>query len=525
MRIPRLALTLAVASALALPAGAELVKNKDWDKSPEFTYLATDAEKKAWKAVQTDEEADKFVALFWAKRDPDLKTPQNEFRLRFEALVAKADELFKLGSRRGALTERGKLFVLVGPPKSMAQRVESSGSVPLGDEGMGSVGGGGTAVVYQFVYEQPQLPPWADVKSLDAKFRVDTGVMSESVLDMGPVKRLEKKAVEMALKNPDLKEPPVYKTREEVEAEARAAAAAAAEKEKGPELSADVKAKLEEVLAKPAFGHVAPMGLAYRNGATRLMVQIHAAEVPAPEAAKLAILVRTKDGQDAARREEPAALLKSKGAFFADRSIPVVPGEYEVAAAILDVSGNVVASGHRSAKVDALPTEFAVSPILLAYGDLPAEGAKPEDPYTFSMRKFVIRGDGVFEKTDGLSYAVRVYNPGVDPVTHQTNLKRSVKIKPKNGMAQEVPLPPDEPATIPEAKGEEPLAVVIDLAGNIVDANLGEYFRPGEFEFRVKVTDAIANKSAEVSIPFTMAAPPAAPPAAPAPAAAPKKKG
>lgn len=523
MRIPRLLLTLALGSSLAFPAAAQLVKNKDWDKSPEYAYLITDAEKKAWKAVKTDEEADKFLALFWAKRDPDLKTPQNEYRLRFEALVAKADELFKMGSRRGALTERGKLLVLVGPPKSMAQKVESSGSVPIGDSGMGSVGGGGTTVIYQFIYEQPQLPAWADVKSLTANFRVDTGVLTESLIDMGPVKRIEKKAVEMAMKNPDLKEPPVYKTREQVEAEARAAAQAAAEKEKGPELSPEVKAKLEEILAKPAFGHLAPMGLAYRNGATRLMIQIHApaSAVPAPETAKLAILVRAKDGQDAARREEPAALQKSKGALFADRSIPILAGEYEIAAAILDLSGNVVASGHRSARVDALPTEFAASPILLAYGDLPADGAKPEDPYIFAMRKFVVRGDGAFDKTDGLSYAVRIYNPGVDPVTHQTNLKRTVKIKPKNGAPQEVPLPPDEPTTVPESKGEEPLAIVLDLAGNIVDANLGEYFRPGEFEFRVKVTDAVLNKTLEIAVPFTMTAPPA--PAAPV--AAPKKKG
>lgn len=522
MKIPRLALTLLALSALALPAAAELVKNKDWEKSPEFVYLATDAEKKAWKEVKTDEAADKFVALFWARRDPDLKTPQNEYRARFEALSAKSDELFKLGSKRGALTERGKLFILVGPPKSMSSKGRTSLETSPGSLGPGAASPEGAQVQVSMVYEQAQLPEWADVKTLDAKFMVDLAINSESLLDMSTVRRLEKKAVEMAMKNPDLKEVPVYKTREQVEAEMKAAAEAAAEKEKGPELSAEARKTLEELLAKDPFGPLAPMGLTYRNGATRLMLQVHVAgaAVPSPEAAKLLLLVKTKDGKDAARREEPAALQKSKGELFADRSIPVMPGEYELAAAVLDAAGAVVSSGRRSVKVDPLPTELAASALLLAYNDMPAEGAKAEDPFIFSSRKFVVRGDGKFEKTDGLSYALRIYNPGIDPVTRQASLKRTIKIKPKNGTPQEVPLPPDEPTTIPDPK-DGTTAVVIDLAGNIVDANLGDYFRPGDFEFRLKVTDTILNKTLEVAVPFAMAAPPAA---APAPAPAPKKK-
>ncbi|MCG6947424.1 MAG: hypothetical protein LJE93_00705, partial [Acidobacteria bacterium] len=38
-------------------------------------FLLTKAEKKAWKEVASDEEAEAFIALFWAKRDPDLSTP------------------------------------------------------------------------------------------------------------------------------------------------------------------------------------------------------------------------------------------------------------------------------------------------------------------------------------------------------------------------------------------------------------------------------------------------------------------
>src|SRR5450755_552243 len=109
-----LALLLSSLSGFA----ADLVKYKDWKKSPEYEYLITDAETKEWKTVKTDAEAEKFIALFWARRNPDPKNPDNMFKLRFEKLVEYADKRFTLASgKRGALTERGKLFILVGPPK------------------------------------------------------------------------------------------------------------------------------------------------------------------------------------------------------------------------------------------------------------------------------------------------------------------------------------------------------------------------------------------------------------------------
>ena len=105
--IPVFALLALLVSAVQ-PALAALDKYKDWDKSPEYQYLATDAEKKDFKKVASDAEAEKFIALFWARRDPELKTPRNEFRERFDALVKVADERFAIGRKRGALTERGK---------------------------------------------------------------------------------------------------------------------------------------------------------------------------------------------------------------------------------------------------------------------------------------------------------------------------------------------------------------------------------------------------------------------------------
>jgi hypothetical protein len=226
--------------------------------------------------------------------------------------------------------------------------------------------------------------------------------------------------------------------------------------------------------------------------------------VPAPENTKLAILVRGKDGKDAFRVEEAANLQKSKGDSFADRALPLAAGEYDVAAAILDGAGAVVSSARRPVTVTALPTEFAASTVFLAYNDLPADGAKPEDPFVLQNRKFVGRGsDNKMDGSDELAYVVRVYNPGVDATNHTILVKRTLRIKPKGGgPAIDVPTPPEQPQPAPTLKDGKDV-VVVDLAGAIVD-ELKQYFKSGDYTLRVVLTDGVSGKTLEQSVPFSI---------------------
>jgi GWxTD domain-containing protein len=521
LRRAPLALVLLLA---ATPCLAALDKHKDWEKSPASVYLATDDEKKEWKKIASDEEAEKFIALFWARRDPDIKTPRNEYRERFEELVKLADERFALGRKRGALTERGKALLLIGPPKEIRAKATSSADTPVGGTsgaGQFTGAGGGAPVIYTFVYDKAHLPPWADVPSQEIGFIVDVALGTEALVDVSPARRLENKAVQVALVNPQLKEVPVYKTKEQVAAEQKAAADKAAEQSKGPALSEGARATLEG-LAKEPFGPLALLPLSYRDGATRLMVQLFvpASAAGTGEGTKLLILARDKDGKDAVRLEEAAALRKTKSDFFADRAFRIVPGDYDVAAALVDASGKVLVSARRPVSVPGLPTEFAASPLLVSVNDFPVDAPKPDEPFTFSARRFVVKGDGRVDATDGLSYAVRLYNPPVDPVTRTITLKRTLKIKPKGQPAIDVPTPPEEPAKVPEQK--EPGAIVLDIAGGVVESNLGQYFKPGDYELRLTLTDSATQKKLDLAAPFTVTG---TLPAAPPPAAAPKKKG
>ncbi len=79
-----------------------------------FRYFMTKEEKRAWRALQSTAERVEFVHRFWQRRDP-AQRDEFERRLRF------ADARLKQGETRGSETDRGLVFVLLGPPSYVGQ--------------------------------------------------------------------------------------------------------------------------------------------------------------------------------------------------------------------------------------------------------------------------------------------------------------------------------------------------------------------------------------------------------------------
>jgi GWxTD domain-containing protein len=115
---------LLVVTAVLMIAGvteAGLSKAAEqWRRGPE-KFLLTPEEGKAWKAVTSDAGAAAFIDLFWARRDPTAGTPRNEFREEFLRRVRYAEGSFKEKRTRGDLTDRGQVYILLGPPESGKQ--------------------------------------------------------------------------------------------------------------------------------------------------------------------------------------------------------------------------------------------------------------------------------------------------------------------------------------------------------------------------------------------------------------------
>jgi GWxTD domain-containing protein len=117
-------------AAVAEPAGPT------WGDGP-VQWLMTDGEKAAWAAATTDAERAAFVEKFWQARDLE---DDHSVRPTFEKRVAFADANFEQGEKRGSLTDRGMVFVLLGPPTYGGRRRLKAGDDKSQDAGMSSVG-------------------------------------------------------------------------------------------------------------------------------------------------------------------------------------------------------------------------------------------------------------------------------------------------------------------------------------------------------------------------------------------------
>jgi GWxTD domain-containing protein len=115
MRVKLLVL-MAVVMIAGIAEGGLSKAAQEWRRGPE-KFLLTNDEEKAWKSLSSDEEVAAFIDLFWARRDPSAGTPRNEFREEFLARVRYSDAAFVEKRMRGAITQRGQVYILLGPPE------------------------------------------------------------------------------------------------------------------------------------------------------------------------------------------------------------------------------------------------------------------------------------------------------------------------------------------------------------------------------------------------------------------------
>ncbi|HEU4400613.1 MAG TPA: GWxTD domain-containing protein [Candidatus Polarisedimenticolia bacterium] len=97
-----------------------------WREGP-VRYLLSKQEDEAFRALSSDEERATFIQRFWAGRDPQASTPENEYRALFYRRVSEADRLFTESTKPGWKTDRGKIYILLGPPDDLDQAGFPSG--------------------------------------------------------------------------------------------------------------------------------------------------------------------------------------------------------------------------------------------------------------------------------------------------------------------------------------------------------------------------------------------------------------
>lgn len=111
----------------------------------DVVYIISDEERKAFTQLSDDEEREKFVEQFWARRDPTPETDKNEFKEEIYRRIAYANVHF--GDPQGVAgwkTDRGRIYIQYGPPDEIeAHSAGGAYTRPLAQ-------GGGETETYPF---------------------------------------------------------------------------------------------------------------------------------------------------------------------------------------------------------------------------------------------------------------------------------------------------------------------------------------------------------------------------------------
>jgi GWxTD domain-containing protein len=82
----------------------------------EVYYISTPEQRKELKKLISPEDVDRFLEDFWKKLDPTPDTPENELRNEYYMRYYHANANFREGSTAGWRTDRGRVFIIYGPP-------------------------------------------------------------------------------------------------------------------------------------------------------------------------------------------------------------------------------------------------------------------------------------------------------------------------------------------------------------------------------------------------------------------------
>jgi GWxTD domain-containing protein len=93
---------------------------KAWIDGP-VRYIANKSEAKTFRKLGNDRERALFIEHFWQRRDPTPETLTNEYRYRFWKRVQEANAMVFSSPREGWITDRGKIYILYGPPTNIEQ--------------------------------------------------------------------------------------------------------------------------------------------------------------------------------------------------------------------------------------------------------------------------------------------------------------------------------------------------------------------------------------------------------------------
>jgi len=433
-------------------------------------------EERTYRGLKEKADRQEFQKIFWARRDPDLATPANEYEAEYKARWAQAERQFRVSGRGGAGTDCGRVFLLLGRPDEVRKE-------PMG--------------------ENPGLRPpetWTYQSRPGQSFQGGKAVISfdsECASPPGVAAQLQPVAAARVV-NPNLdyrldKNGRLVKLADLLPKDTPARALLKQPRE-------DFAVGVQTAFLKVSDGSTGLLGLV-RGDAASLGGE-------GGEGKPLSLIVAASavadDGREAGWTEQPVtAEVGTDGFFVASFKIPLKLGKYMLKAGALDPEtgrGSLVSMpievpdfSRVETSPDGAVTKVPSVASLLILRDvqeLPEGTSDPENAYAafqVGRARLVPFFGRSFKRSDALSFFYQVYDLGVDGGTGKAAAIAALSIL-RDGK-QPV-------AKAPEYRIEGP------VGGSVVGPVSLEGYDPGKYVVQLKVTDKVAGKDVVAEVPF-----------------------
>jgi GWxTD domain-containing protein len=474
-----LLLTLVLLPA-GLAAGQKLDKDDKSFLDAVRPILLTD-EEKVFKDLKQKSDRLEFQKIFWARRDPDLATAENEYQKEYEKARAEADLAYRVPGQSGAATDCGRVFILLGKPDSVRQEDTANAGLRVPEtwtykDRPGQTFQGGKAVI---AFDADCRAPAGLAAQLD---RIAAAKVVQPNIDyrFGKDGRLVKLADLLPKDTPAralVKQP-----RQDFELAARA------------------------FYLKVADGGTALVGLV-QGDASGLSVSERAGNKTV--SLDVAASALAGDGREAGWTEQAVtAPVGADGRFLASFKIGLQPGSYTLKAGAVDAKSgkgslaSLPIEVPNLSKVEATATGDthpvpSAAPLLIVSDieDLP-EGA-PADPQN-AFSAFVLGHARLhpdfgttFKTSDQASIFYQVYDLNTDPASGQADAVATLTIL-RDGKT-------------PVARSQS--QITTSVGGSIIGPVPFAKYTPGSYVVQLKVNDRVAKKEVVQEAPITVVAP------------------
>jgi GWxTD domain-containing protein len=469
-------LSLALLALAAIPGLARADKLDKDDKKwlDDVRPIMLSDEEKQFKELKDKADRLEFQKIFWARRDPDLATPENEYQQEYAKARAEADMQFRVPTQVGSNTDCGRVFLLLGKPDEV-QKDEGSSIVQRSPE--------------TWIYLDKPGRTFAGGKVMIA---FDTDCRGTASLSSQLDRLAAAKIVHLNIDYRLGKDGHVVKLADQLPKDTKARALF-----KTPRQEFAVSA--QAAYLKVADGSTALVGLV-RGDAAGLAVDGGATKTVNVSVAASAV---AEDGKEAGWTEQTMnAPVGPDGAFVGSFKMGLKPGKYTLKAGAVDVKSGKgslsstpievpdLAKVEAAADGSSRPVASAASLLLLRdIEELPAGAANdPAHPYSaFSLgvARLLPYFGSTFHKADQISIFFQVYDLTVD-AGGKADALATISIL-KDGKT-------------PIARTQNPINTAV--GGSVIGPVPLASYEPGKYVAQLKVADKQSQKEIVQEAPF-----------------------